>query len=453
MFIYASYLSRLLVNDLRSIIASRPNPYQHGLGPSMTGSTLVPPSMHQGNGDADGILPATVPPPPLTKADYMDVPFWERRKWTAHVKSESERSRNVPKLGFLTDAEGEPVAKDRLTAMFATARSLFVEIFRARCDPDGWHTVGKIASTYFNNSLAAEYPEFQMGDSLWKCDAFGVNQYPMWKRDHRDKGKITRHRPSIRSTKRKLDTGSDLRSKAQQKAKKKPRIDSDLDLDITDTPPSHTVPKHSKSATNKSSAKFMSYGPQAERSTSVESIEFIGTGPATHVQSSSSDNLDSSSAFATVAPSTGTTSREKTPGPEPTDSDQPLTADTPSLPPSAPAIDPPGGKDQPPSAEAVANSKKKPAAVKAIQPTKAITVRNLFMADYIKENGPVTAAEFKIALDSQDAASRKRYDDLCRCLKTEEKSKKATGSAATSGSATVARPSSDAEHEPPTSAS
>lgn len=157
----------------------------------MSGSTVVPPSMHQGNGDANGILPATILPPLLAKANYMEVPFWERRKWTVHVKSESEQSWNVPKLGFLTDAEGEPVAKDHQTAMFATARSLFVEIFHAQCDPDGWHTVGKIVSTYFNNSLAAEYPEFQMGDSLWKCNAFGVNQYPMWKQDHRDKGKIT----------------------------------------------------------------------------------------------------------------------------------------------------------------------------------------------------------------------------------------------------------------------
>lgn len=79
--------------------------------------------------------------------------------------------------------------------------------------------------------------------------------------------------------KQKLDTGSDSRSKAQQKAKKKPKIDLDLGLDITNTLPSHTVPKHLKSATNKSSAKFMSYGPQREHSTSVGSIEFIGTRP------------------------------------------------------------------------------------------------------------------------------------------------------------------------------
>ena len=109
------------------------------------------------------------------------------------MKREADRGREAPtKLGFLTTEDGLRISKERMSDMTAAARSLFVEIFRARCDPDTWKVVGKVASDYFNNSLASEYVEFQWGEGLWKCTSFAIILYPTWKRDHRTKGKITR---------------------------------------------------------------------------------------------------------------------------------------------------------------------------------------------------------------------------------------------------------------------
>jgi hypothetical protein len=139
----------------------------------------------------NGALPKTTPPPVCDRVDYPAVKLWTKKAWTEYGRAEEERGRDVPKLGFLTDEDGVPISKDRMSAVMATARSLFVEIYRARYDPETWRVVSNSAATYFNNKISTEYPEFQLCDEQWKCNTFATIQYPTWKRDHRAKGKLT----------------------------------------------------------------------------------------------------------------------------------------------------------------------------------------------------------------------------------------------------------------------
>jgi hypothetical protein len=200
MRIYAAYFAMVscsnLVNDLQAILASiRPAQatstaiYAHTSESGPSHRPLAMPSVAVG---AENTLPQTTPPPPCDRVDFPAVPYWSKEAWSKHTRSEEDRGRDPGKFGFLTDEAGFPVSKDRVSAMMATARSLFVELYRARCDPETWRVVSESGAEYFNNKISAKFPEFLLCDDQWKCLSFATIQYPTWKRDHRGKGKITR---------------------------------------------------------------------------------------------------------------------------------------------------------------------------------------------------------------------------------------------------------------------
>ena len=92
-------------------VTSRPD-----MKPSISGS-----EMHDNSSDSmpdkKGVfLPKPeIPPslPPLSEDDYDEVKFWRVQDWNKYVAKMSATDNKPPRLGFLTDEQGDVVSPER----------------------------------------------------------------------------------------------------------------------------------------------------------------------------------------------------------------------------------------------------------------------------------------------------------------------------------------------------
>ena len=66
-------------------------------------------------------------PRPLDEEDYPEVLYWCEESWVKHTEEERERGRNPPRLGFLTNDDGNPVTEAWIKTFMSTAKQAWNE--------------------------------------------------------------------------------------------------------------------------------------------------------------------------------------------------------------------------------------------------------------------------------------------------------------------------------------
>jgi hypothetical protein len=129
---------------------------------------------------------------PLDEEDYPDVLYWHEESWVKHTKEQRERGRPPPRLGFLTDDDGNLVTESRIKMFTSTAKQAWNELYRLRLDPSSWTKKTPKAASYLTYILKKNFDEFRYCDGDWKVERFAIVKYPDWCRDARDSGRLTR---------------------------------------------------------------------------------------------------------------------------------------------------------------------------------------------------------------------------------------------------------------------
>ena len=144
-----------------------------------------------GEGKPDDLVIPKVPEH-LDEEDYPDVRYWRDEDWIKHSERQKDRGEVVPRLSFLTDEDGNPVAESQIKIFTSTAKQAWNELYRHRLDPTSWTKKTPKAASYLACVLKSSFAEFRYCDGDWKVERFAVIKYPDWCRDARESGRLTR---------------------------------------------------------------------------------------------------------------------------------------------------------------------------------------------------------------------------------------------------------------------
>ena len=131
-------------------------------------------------------------PRPLDEEDYPDVLYWCEESWVKYIEEQRERGKSSPRLGFLTDNNGNPVTEARIKTFMSTAKQAWNELYRLRLDPSSWTKKTPKAASYLSYILKRNFDEFHYCDEDWKVERFAIVKYPDWCHDGRESGHLTR---------------------------------------------------------------------------------------------------------------------------------------------------------------------------------------------------------------------------------------------------------------------
>ncbi|KAF8799949.1 hypothetical protein BYT27DRAFT_7263333 [Phlegmacium glaucopus] len=432
------------------------------LVPAQSNSPVpVKPSRHDKE-DPDG--PPILPPAlsELDPEDYPDARYWTQSSWTEYKKNQLNQGSTIFGLGFLCDADGNRVSKDRLDAMTKRAKQLWNTLFRHRQDPFTWGKKGDFVADFFSRQMRNSFPEFGLCEGNWKADAFAIVRYPDWSSKVRSSGTILQEKPVPKTKKQKI------------KAVLLPvnttviHIDDDDDDIYADPPTTFALPTTTANATPTAPPPTTTTSPTLVSSSSSAPIDIPSTSsqgsdqlttPTRLVDSArtcppSISNSDASSPVAAAAlqdpkdanlTSADKTATDSTEQPEPGPNAALLQTlvqvnDQAGKVPhrSRRQIDPlqnlvvPPPPEEVPSTEQMlappANTKtttkratKAKADDKELSVGKALSARNMYATEYKKSHPRVTVGEYRIVWDNLAEATRKEFEQLCKAQKAEKK--------------------------------
>ena len=131
-------------------------------------------------------------PQPLDEENYPDMRYWHEEDWIKHTERQRDRGEVIPRLGFLTDEDGDLVTESRIKIFTSTAKQAWNELYRHRLDPNSWTKKTPKAASYLASVLKTNFAEFCYCDGDWKVERFAIIKYPDWCRDARESGRLTR---------------------------------------------------------------------------------------------------------------------------------------------------------------------------------------------------------------------------------------------------------------------
>ncbi len=173
---------------------------EHSRTVSPTGQTQPASSTHsssvpQSTDQSDNTVPKPeIPPslPALSKDDYEDVKFWRIGDWNQFQADGKKNGREVSRLGFLTDEDGDELSSSRRKEIYEWFSVLASSLFRAREDPKTWKKKTKFAIEFISNSLREKFLEFRLCEGDWKVEKYGSIKYSDWDKGHRTGGQLKR---------------------------------------------------------------------------------------------------------------------------------------------------------------------------------------------------------------------------------------------------------------------
>ncbi|KAH8994126.1 hypothetical protein EDB86DRAFT_2926956 [Lactarius hatsudake] len=185
-------------------------------------------------------------PEMVEEDDYPDVPYWHESDWADYCERQKDRGNSVPKLGFLTNKDGDPIVESRVREFMTYAKQSWNELYRHHLDPASWMKKTMPAATFFAHEMKVNFSEFRYCDGNWKAEWFAIIKYPDWCQDVRESGRLTRIRPSKHKTNEDNGKKEDRkRKKAKTKAAAPPPGVQVIDLDngsSAGSTPTHPTP-------------------------------------------------------------------------------------------------------------------------------------------------------------------------------------------------------------------
>jgi hypothetical protein len=153
---------------------------------------MPPTSVHTPSKENPEALVVPEASEPLDEEDYPDVRYWHDENWIKYTERQKDLKELFPRIGFLTDRDGNLVTDSRIKAFTSTAKQAWNELYHHRLDPNSWTKKTLKAASYLTCILKANFPEFCYCNGDWKVERFAIIKYPDWCRDARDSGRLTR---------------------------------------------------------------------------------------------------------------------------------------------------------------------------------------------------------------------------------------------------------------------
>ena len=135
-----------------------------------------------------------IPPPlpPLSEDDYDEVKFWRVEDWNKYVAKMSATANKPPRLGFLTDEQGDVISSERKKEFYDWFSVLSASLFRVREDPVTWKKKTKFATDFISNSMREKFIEFRLCEGNWKVEKYGSIKFSDWDKGPRESGRLKR---------------------------------------------------------------------------------------------------------------------------------------------------------------------------------------------------------------------------------------------------------------------
>lgn len=109
---------------------------------------MPPTSLHTPSKENPEALVVPEAPEPLNEEDYPDVQFWHDENWIKYTERQKDLGELFPRLGFLTDRDGNLVTDSRIKAFTSTAKQAWNELYCHRLDPNSWTKKTPKAASY-----------------------------------------------------------------------------------------------------------------------------------------------------------------------------------------------------------------------------------------------------------------------------------------------------------------
>lgn len=139
------------------------------------------------------------PLPSLSKADYPNIKYWDKREWTS-VKditkgettmagpglrgtARASKGINVTML-YIGDEEGIPVDGHRATAIRNVANQIFFQLLKQGIAPVKWGQAGAGIRQWYNTEMDHQFPEMRLCAGNWKAENLATAIYPSWYTSH-----------------------------------------------------------------------------------------------------------------------------------------------------------------------------------------------------------------------------------------------------------------------------
>ena len=68
-------------------------------------------------------------PEPLDEENYPLVPYWQEADWMTHCEHQKDHGKTTPKLGFLTDDDGNPLMESTIKKFMFHAKLAWNELY------------------------------------------------------------------------------------------------------------------------------------------------------------------------------------------------------------------------------------------------------------------------------------------------------------------------------------
>lgn len=136
----------------------------------------------------------TIPPLPLSRANYPHVKFWTRDEWRACESARRDTSEidngdsNQPiSTTYFEMEDGTPVPRTTATRIRKTARSIWIGLSARGKAPSKWGQASREAEDEYIDGMEKKWPILRLCEDHWKVIQIATSNYPQWYFYHSDK--------------------------------------------------------------------------------------------------------------------------------------------------------------------------------------------------------------------------------------------------------------------------
>ncbi|KAJ7289481.1 hypothetical protein C8J57DRAFT_1706316 [Mycena rebaudengoi] len=131
--------------------------------------------------------PATAISPELDQNAYPHIRWWQRNAWTQEISkanatttTDTESTLTNSKLSFVEDINGNPVTKDRASAIRKEIYAISEEYAKKNSPPSRWGQAPADLRNKMRHGLEEKFPEIRFCSNAWKVDAAATQVYPSY---------------------------------------------------------------------------------------------------------------------------------------------------------------------------------------------------------------------------------------------------------------------------------
>jgi hypothetical protein len=177
---------------------------------------------------------------PLKEADFPEVSFWTREKWTTREKADdvsngerigerggSQMAKGINiSMRYVEDEHGAVISGFRVKTILGAAHQLFFQLREVGRHPKTWGSTGTETLRAYCQEMEQQFPELALCADSWKSKYIATQNYPSWYNSHgKPTFKVEVPDDNVemdQSTKKRRSSKDDRKSSKKQKSEDLP---------------------------------------------------------------------------------------------------------------------------------------------------------------------------------------------------------------------------------------